>query len=152
MRVLPAPPEFFLWLDGKFRFIEAAHEGFDQRVSPANPARNGEIVHLYARGLGPVSPAPQPGESASSDPLYRLTHPLVCGFGGADTVDTWSPIWNRADMLFAGLAPGMMGIYQIDLRLPATIMGNPAKLTCLTGDPATGKWLSGYITIQAAAN
>lgn len=63
----------------------------------------------------------------------------------------WVPIVNRADVLFEGLASGMIGTCQIDFRLPVAIQGLE-RLTRLTGDPAPGKLFTGYLPIQAAAN
>jgi uncharacterized protein (TIGR03437 family) len=148
------PPEFFIRRDGRYGIIAAAHEDFGQMVSFANPAGIGEILHLYAQGLGPVSLVPPPGESAPLEPLSRLRLPPVCAFVGGyyDSSGTFVPTVDPADVLFAGLAPKMIGVYQIDLRIPAAIRSGLGNLTCLTSDPMPGKQLTGYIPIQAAAN
>ncbi|MDP2998056.1 MAG: hypothetical protein Q8N47_11255, partial [Bryobacterales bacterium] len=149
-----APPEFFIRRDGRYGIIAAAHQDFGQLVSSANPAGLGEIVHLYAQGLGPVSLVPPPGELTPLEPLSRLSLPPVCAFVGGyyDSSGTYLPTVDPADVLFAGLAPKMIGIYQIDLRIPAAIRSGLGNLTCLAGDPAPGKQFTGYLPIQAAAN
>ena len=95
-----------------------AHSDFRSLVSPADPAAPGEIVHLYATGLGPVRPPVPTGEAAPLDRLTSVTIPLQCRFL------TPAP----AEVLFAGLAPGLVGLYQISVRLPDQSM--PAVLHC----------------------
>lgn len=93
--------------------ILAAHQDFSALVTEANPARPGEILHVYAAGFGPVSPKPATGEPAPSDPLAVATEPITC--------ELETKITQNVDLLFAGLAPGMIGVYQVDVRLPRTL-------------------------------
>jgi uncharacterized protein (TIGR03437 family) len=73
-----------------------------------NPARRGQVVSLYANGLGAVVNQPPSGEAAPSDPLATTrTAPEV-------TVGS-----RRTDVLFTGLAPGFVGLYQINVQLAA---------------------------------
>lgn len=88
----------------------AAHQTFDALVLPENPARPGEIVHLYATALGPVAPAVATGQPAPSDPLSWVVDPLACRIG-----DIPVPV------LYQGLAPGTVGIYQVSVGLPSPI-------------------------------
>ncbi|MFN0168460.1 MAG: hypothetical protein ACKV22_18700 [Bryobacteraceae bacterium] len=95
----------------------AIHEDFSSLVTANDPARPGEIVHLYATGLGPVEPPVPTGLPGLDAPLSRLA------------LD-WTWQWYRsgeppsqregipADVLFAGLAPALVGYYQIDVRIP----------------------------------
>jgi len=100
-------------------FALAAHGDFSALITPENPARAGEIVHLYAEGLGPVDPPVETGQPAPVSPLARVAAPVRCyipyGLGSADL-----PV----ELFYAGLAPGMIGYYQISVRLPA-IIPNP---------------------------
>jgi len=68
------------------------------------PIKTGEIIHVFAIGLGPVSPEVQPGTAApSAEPLPRTTQPLTC---------------SNAEVLYAGLAPTFVErVYQVDLRI-----------------------------------
>jgi uncharacterized protein (TIGR03437 family) len=77
-------------------------------VSSSNAARRGEVVLIYATGLGPVSPAPPTGQPASSSPLSLTTIPPTVTFGGA----------TATEVLFSGLAPGYVGLYQVNVRIP----------------------------------
>jgi uncharacterized protein (TIGR03437 family) len=92
-----------------------AHGDFSGLVTPASPARAGEIVHLYMTGLGPVDPPVATGAPSPSDPPARSVLPFECHLvaqGGAAI-----PL----DVLFAGLAPTFAGYYQVSLRLPVDV-------------------------------
>ena len=41
-------------------------------------------------------------------------------------------------MTFAGLAPGMIGMYQVDIAIPADIAAPQATLSCVDQFPPTG--------------
>jgi uncharacterized protein (TIGR03437 family) len=107
-------------------------------IEDTNRARPGEVLHLYAQSLGPVSGLPPPGVAAPASPLATLAQPMVCRAGASAEEGV------TADVLFAGLAPGMMGVYQIDVRMPATLPPSWAILNCqILGTP--GILLTGYI-------
>jgi uncharacterized protein (TIGR03437 family) len=75
------------------------------------PARPGESVSLYATGLGAVDNRPDTGKPASSVILSNtLTRPAV-SIGGRDAVVT-----------FSGLAPGFVGLYQVNVIVPADLV------------------------------
>jgi uncharacterized protein (TIGR03437 family) len=77
----------------------------------------GEIIILYATGLGKTRPPAQTGEIArAAAPVDRLADFQV-------TLDDL-PI-PPEDLLYAGIAPGFAGLYQINLRLPRTLPRNP---------------------------
>jgi uncharacterized protein (TIGR03437 family) len=64
----------------------------------------GEIIHVFAVGLGAVTPEVPTGSAApSSEPLARLASPMTC---------------SNATVLYAGLQPGTVArIYQVDLQI-----------------------------------
>ena len=69
----------------------------------------GDIVHAYMTGLGPVRDAVQTGIPASLTTANPITGTFACRF---------EPQKEDAETLFAGLAPGMIGIYQVTFRMP----------------------------------
>ncbi|MBI1357927.1 MAG: hypothetical protein GC160_26615 [Acidobacteria bacterium] len=78
-------------------------------VTVANPLSPGDIVHAYATGLGAVEPSVPTGEPAPIDgPVSRAILSFQCGTS-----------WTGVPVLFAGLAPGFVGIYQVSLQIPA---------------------------------
>jgi uncharacterized protein (TIGR03437 family) len=70
----------------------------------------GEIVHLYMTGLGPVRGLVQTGVPAPVDDLRPIVGTITCRF---------LPQSSDAETLFAGLAPGFVGAYQVTFRMPA---------------------------------
>jgi uncharacterized protein (TIGR03437 family) len=67
---------------------------------------NGMII--YATGLGPVSPTVASGAAASANPVSQTTTMPVVMVGGV-----------AAQVTFSGLAPGEVGVNQINIVLPA---------------------------------
>ena len=112
--------------------LVAAHEDFSGILFPEIPGRPGEIVHAYAFGLGPVTPIPTPGLPAPSAPPAALNAPLTCVFENTGDPSTDG---TQVAVLFAGLAPAMYGVYQIDLQLPKISTPNRlVTLGCRVGD------------------
>ncbi len=120
--------------------VAALHQDFSGPITPANPAHPGEIIHAYGSGFGPVAPQPALGQRASANPLSRITTPFVCGLEGDDSKLT------SATILFAGLAPGWIGLYQFDISLPARPAGADAYLVCGNPpNPYAGNYASGLL-------
>lgn len=95
-----------------------AHQDFVSLVTQQHPGTPGETVHLFGTGLGPVDQPVQTGVPSPPSPLARIT----AGCQWVDALHDDRPL----EVLFAGLAPNLIGQYQIDLRLPATTAGPPA--------------------------
>lgn len=69
----------------------------------------GEVVHTYMSGLGPVIGDVRTGVPAPLDSLRPIEGTLHCRF---------LPHASYAETLWAGLAPGMIEIYQVTFRMP----------------------------------
>ena len=104
VNVLPAQPGIFT-VDGTTGVI--LHAATFEPGTISNPAAPGEAVVVYATGLGPVSPAPLTGAPASASPLSLTSIPPVVAVGGI-----------VAEVLFSGLAPGFVGLYQVNAVVP----------------------------------
>jgi uncharacterized protein (TIGR03437 family) len=101
----------------------AVHQPFDSLVTDQNPARPGEIIHFYMTGLGPVTPAIETGKVTPMGPLFvAITKPACTVEDGPQPKD--------ATVMFAGLAPGYVGLYQVDIRLPDVLATSPVFVTC----------------------
>ena len=86
-------------------------------VSGDAPATPGEIVVVYAAGLGRTNPEEDVGRaSARAAPILLLSQFSVLLSGA--TVDP-------SAVLYAGITPGFAGLYQINLRIPTTTVANP---------------------------
>jgi uncharacterized protein (TIGR03437 family) len=79
-------------------------------VTPANPARRGRIISVFANGLGPVDNRPPTGEVTPAQPFATTRQRPVVTIGGRPA---------RVD--FSGLAPGNVGLYQINIEVPAEV-------------------------------
>ena len=75
----------------------------------SRPANKGDIVALYCTGLGNVTNTPAAGSPAQSEPLSRtLATPTI-------TVGD-----QPALVPFSGLAPGYVGLYQVNVQIPSS--------------------------------
>ena len=93
-----------------------------QPVSDSAPAQPGEFLLIFCTGLGPVQPEVQSGQIAPS------TAPL------AETLNT--PLVNiagiPANVTFSGLAPGFVGLYQVNVQVPGGVSTGDAVPVVLT--------------------
>ena len=91
--------------------VAARADGSQFLVAPGTPVGAGEVLIIYCSGLGPVAPPVTAGTAApSAEPLARTTSPVTVTVGG-----------KEATVLFAGLAPGFAGLYQINALLPTGV-------------------------------
>jgi len=101
---LEAQPGIFT-VDG--RAAVALHTDTGRLVSAADPAKPGEVVAIYATGLGPLKGVVASGVPApASPPIETLNRPTAT-VGGLS-----------AEVLFSGLAPGLVGVNQVNVRVP----------------------------------
>ncbi len=78
-------------------------------LSPtARPAISGEIVHLLATGLGPVTDRPATGAAAPRDPVSLVVGTVAAEVGGVE-----------ARVVHAGLAPEFSALYVVSVEIPA---------------------------------
>jgi uncharacterized protein (TIGR03437 family) len=113
----------------------AAQQDFSDLVTRANPARPGEIIHFYMTGLGPVDQSVPTGSASPASPPAAATAPFACSFADFHAGN------RRADVLFAGLAPGLAGYYQVSVRLPVDIPVSfgDALIGCSAGPSFAGE-------------
>ena len=76
-------------------------------VTPKNPGKRDKDLILFATGLGRVNPAVASGAAASDKPLSATSQEVTVTIGGHGMI-----------VSYAGLAPGYVGLYQINLRVP----------------------------------
>ena len=121
-----APALFTLSQDGvgPGAFLHSSNAAL---ITSDNPATAGEVIQLYATGLGAVQPLVDTGDAPSG--LSTAAGKVSATIGG-----------QAADILFAGLAPNFAGLYQINVRVPAGVpAGNALLVVSVDGTPATGQ-------------
>ncbi|MFN7918725.1 MAG: metallophosphoesterase [Bryobacteraceae bacterium] len=115
LRVARAAPAIFLSGGGPALIHANGH-----LVSGSEPAARGEWLALFLTGLGPVKGSVRAGEVSPSSPLAEALLPVHV------EIADW-----QADIAFAGLAPGMAGVNQVNFRVPdATDPGQRPMRVC----------------------
>ena len=81
----------------------------------SRPARVGEVLTMYALGLGTTVPSVVSGAASPSLPLANVTTPSTVTFGVGAVGGSADPVRPQ----FIGLSPGFVGLYQINVAVPA---------------------------------
>ena len=102
--VAPSVPGIFAWIEN-----QGIIQNEDYTLNdPGNPARPGTPITVWATGPGNVSPSVAAGQSAPGQPLSYTVATPTATIGGLP-----------AQVLFSGLAPGFVGLWQINVMVPA---------------------------------
>ena len=113
-RLLDASPALFQW-DPEFVVATRADGSV---VDYAHPASPGEVVILYATGLGTLKPQPESGQITRTPARLERMSEFRVEIDGTEL-----PVEN---VLYAGAAPGFPGLYQINVRLPGILPTTPS--------------------------
>ena len=87
-----------------------AHSNDFSLVTSSKPAAAGELLSLFATGLGPVTPGVNPGQPFPSSPMAAVNSPV------AVTVNR-----EAAEVLAAVGYPGAVDGYQVNFRMPSDV-------------------------------
>ena len=82
---------------------------------PSEPARIGRFISIYCTGLGATDPTVPSGQPATSEPLAVVKTAVTVLIGE-----------QPAAVNFAGLAPGFVGVYQVNAEVPPGITAGDA--------------------------
>jgi uncharacterized protein (TIGR03437 family) len=107
-------------------YAAAFHPGTAILADVNHPAAAGEILETYGFGLGPTTPGVAAGAGAPSNPPASAAMPFV----NVDGV--------LAQTTFAGLVPGLVGLYQVNVVVPAGLAPGVHHTHWYTTDPAAG--------------
>lgn len=119
-----------------------SQNGSPQVLPGSRAAARGELIHIYATGCGETTPALPSGQPAPAGgvPLARSKIQPIVRIGD-----------SFANIRFSGLAPGFVGLWQIDAIIPQDVTPGPVVgVTIATenlgfGSPRPG--LSNTVTI-----
>ena len=110
--------------------IAAALDENNNVVTTANPVAQGHLAQLFLNGLGPVTNQPASGDPAPTKPLAMTTATPTVTIGGIAV-----PSQN---VLFSGLAPTAVSLYQIDVLVPNTGAGLQPIIVTIGGVTSSG--------------
>jgi beta-glucosidase len=95
----------------------------NQLLDSSNPAAPGSVVVIYCTGLGAVTNRPATGTRTPATPPSLTTSTPAVTIGGAS-----------AEVFFSGLAPGLIGEYQVNAIVAAgSATGNAVPVTISIG-------------------
>jgi uncharacterized protein (TIGR03437 family) len=105
-----APGLFFLLMNGQGQ-AAALNQDNTQNFT-WNPARRGSVIQIFATGAGETTPALAAGEAAPTggSPLVLTKVQPTVTIGG-----------KNAKVQFSGMAPGFVGVWQINAEVPADV-------------------------------
>ena len=86
------------------------------------PAKIGETLQIFCTGLGLVSNPPQNGQTISADAQAPTLNPLKVTIVGV-----------KVPVLYAGLVPGFVGLYEVDVKLTDSVPGGEAPVVISVG-------------------
>jgi uncharacterized protein (TIGR03437 family) len=78
-----------------------------QLITPTNPVHSGDTLVIYLTGLGATAPAVQDGMAPPNGTLASAILTPMVTLGG-----------DSLGVLYAGLVPGLVGVYQINAEVP----------------------------------
>jgi uncharacterized protein (TIGR03437 family) len=95
--------------DGNGLGVGALEHANQSLITESSPAQPGETVQVYVSGLGATFPLASDGSAGLASPPYETPYPqqITVYVGG-----------TQATVTFAGLAPDLVGLYQVDFTVP----------------------------------
>jgi len=90
-------------------------------VTPSAPAQAGDVLVFYCAGLGVTNPPVGDGVASPSNPTAQTQAPVTVTIGG-----------QNATVAYAGLVAGLVGLYQVNVEMPAGVPPGNAVPVMLT--------------------
>ncbi len=99
-------------------------------VNAQHPATRGETIQIYLTGLGAVNPGVADGTPGRGSPLSvtQIQPSSTCADNSICVLIAGRP----AAISYAGLAPGLPGVYQINAQVPTVMTSGALPLAILT--------------------
>jgi uncharacterized protein (TIGR03437 family) len=132
--IVPASPGIFtLGADNQGAILNTS----SAVVNGAAPASPGDTVQVYCTGLGVTTPVVPTG-AASPGPPATVNLPVTANIDGIP-----------ARVTFAGLAPGFVGLYQVNVQIPNGVVPGNAVPLVLTENGVSSNRVT--LAVKAAA-
>ncbi len=104
-----------LFVEGAQQSGPVAALNQDNSVNTAtNPAPRGTVIQIFGTGQGAVMGAPPDGQPSSGLVPTTGTLQIVLGTAGTNIISV-----PAADITYSGLAPGFIGLWQVNFTVPA---------------------------------
>jgi uncharacterized protein (TIGR03437 family) len=100
------------------------------------PARSGDILTIYGVSFGPTAPAFAPGVAPGSTAATLNAASVMLG----------AVALNPEDVLYAGVSPGIAGLYQVNIRVPGNVPDGNQPLALTLGNFKTPAL--GFVTVR----
>ena len=110
-------PGVFTNPPGGLGFAITQHSLDYSLVTTSKPAQIGETIVAYLTGLGPVNPSIADGTPGGSSTLNQSTNTISAVIGGV-----------AATVGYSGLVPGLTGLYQMNITIPAGVPNGNVSL------------------------
>ena len=124
--VVPARPGIFTYEAGGGGQAKALNEdgslNGDTTIVGTKPALPGTTLQIFTTGMGAVDPPIAQGTPAPQKPLSLVTLPVNATIGGVP-----------ATVTYAGAAPGMVGVYQVNVTIPLLTPSGANRLVITAG-------------------
>jgi uncharacterized protein (TIGR03437 family) len=124
MYLTDAAPGAFSQNANGIGLAKTAHAATGQLITQANPAQPGEYISLYLTGLGTVTPTVPDGALGPTSPLSLADVNAAGNLTVLFNDYTNGSLQNQGTIQFAGLAPSLAGLYQINVQVPTGVLGS----------------------------
>jgi uncharacterized protein (TIGR03437 family) len=124
--VLAAQPGIINYAAAGGNFGVILHSNF-QLADSAHPAVPGETVLIYCTGLGAVSSPPADGAAANGQLTVSAANVMIGSV--------------KAKVSFSGLAPGFVGLYQVNAVVPSSLVNGDQPVVISMGATASNSAL-----------
>ena len=116
IRIAARAPRLLRLGIGEYGIAVNQDQSFPIPVTPginSRPARAGDVLVIYALGIGQTSPSAVSGAASPTNPLAQIpaTSTVTFGAGSPGGGSVVTP-------LFVGLTPNFVGLYQINVAVP----------------------------------
>ncbi len=114
-------PGVFLNPQGGGIAVDVKPDGSQYLVGPSTPTTAGDALVIYCAGLGNVNEPVAAGSVSPGSPLAMASNTVTVTIEGI-----------QAQVLYAGLAPGFAGLYQVNVVVPSGVTTNASAPLVIT--------------------
>ncbi|HZL56284.1 MAG TPA: putative Ig domain-containing protein, partial [Bryobacteraceae bacterium] len=129
VQLSPASPGMAAFADSTL----IAQHGDGSLVSAASPAKAGEYLVSYLAGMGTTNATPASGAASPTSPLAMPVDMPTLTINGAN-----------APIAFAGLTPGLVGLYQMNFQVPPGLPAGNITIVVTQGGQGSNQTVLPY--------